>query len=498
MPMLRQSDNITLDDKKVKVLEQKTVHGVTCVALITIIRRFLNFIVKIILARLLEPTDFGLVAIGLLVINTFDLFRELGFSSALIYKGDDSEHTAANTAFIILPIIGTILFVVSYISAHYIATFFNNPTIEHIIRILSLTFIISSFGNVPYTLIEKELEFKKEVLPETISRIGYACVAIGLALLGYGVWSIVYGQVISVALLTVFVWLVSDWRPSFNFDITVAKDLFGYGKHALAASIFVFIVTNIDDAIIGKIIGITALGFYTVAYSIATLPTTNITYLVTKVAFPMYSKLREDERVLKKAFLKTVNYVAMICIPVSFGIFILAPEIIHVVFGDKWSPSIPLLQILCVYALSRSLLASCGSVMYAVGRPDINKNIMFSASILSTIMIPIFALKVGLIGATIAVALVYIFILFMQYYYALGLVRAGFFDLIRVLYKPFIASSGMLILIFMIKYFVEGVELLLLGMITGISSYLILISFLSNNEEKKEILNLLNYFRCRG
>ena len=475
-------------------LKQKAVHGVAWVALITIIRRILNFIVKIILARLLEPTDFGLVAIGLLVINTFDLFREFGFSSALIHKKDDSEHTAANTAFIILPIIGTIILAIAYISAPFIAAFFNDATVEPIIRILSVTFLISSFGNVPYTLLEKELKFKKEVLPETISRVGYAGVTIGLALIGYGVWSMVYGQVISVLLLTLFVWLVSDWRPTFKFDMAAARDLFGYGKNVLAASIFVFVVASLGDAVIGKVIGITELGFYTIAYSIATLPTINITYLVNRVAFPTYSKLKDDKEDLKKAFLKTVNYVSIIGIPVSFGIFILAPEIILVVFGEKWNPSILLLQILCVYALSRSLLASCGSVMYAVGRPDINRNIMFFAAVLSAIIIPIFAIKMDLIGATIAVALVYIFILIMQYYHTLHLVKASLSDLLKVLYTPFIASFMMLIPVFVITQITEGVVLLLLGMLAGIFSYFLFV-FLLDKERIVDLLNLINYFR---
>ena len=208
------------------------------VTLSTIIIRILEFLTKIILARLLAPADFGLLAIGLLAINTMGLFRNRGGCSALIYKKDDSNHTAANTAFFLLPIVATILFVLAYLSAPYVAVFFNNAAVEPIIRILSLTFIISSFGTVPSMLLEKELEFKKKVLPDTVPIVGYACVAIVLALGGYGVWSLVYGQIVSAVLSAVLIWMVSDWRPTFSFDKEVAKELFGYGKHISSALVY--------------------------------------------------------------------------------------------------------------------------------------------------------------------------------------------------------------------------------------------------------------------
>ena len=222
-------------------LAQKAAYGIAWVALSAVIIRAFSFITKIVLARLLAPADFGLLAVGLLAINSMGLLRDLGFGAALIYKKDDPDHSAANTAFILLPIVASVLFVLAYLSAPHVALFFDNAAVEPIVRVLALTFIISSFGTVPSMLLEKELEFKKKVLPETVPVAGYACVTIWLALHGYGVWSLVYGQIVSAVLMAMLIWVVSDWRPTFKFDSGVARGLFGYGKHILGASVVIFL-----------------------------------------------------------------------------------------------------------------------------------------------------------------------------------------------------------------------------------------------------------------
>ncbi len=350
-------------------LAQKAAHGMAWVTLSTAIVRVLSLLTQIILARLLEPEDFGLVAIGLLAVNSMGLFRDLGFGAALIYKKDDENYTAANTAFIIIPIVATILFALAYISAPYIAQFFDNATVEPIVRLLALTFIISSFGTVPSVLLEKELEFKKKALPEVASRIGYAVVTIGLAFQGYGVWSLVYGQIASAVIMLILLWIVSDWRPTLSFDGKVAWEMFRYGGPIIVGAITIFLFTNIDDAIVGKLLGISFLGYYSLAYTISNFPATQITHLINRVMFPTYSILQDDEKTLRKVYLKTLKYVSMLSIPFSLGIFVIAPDFVNIILGEKWGPAIPALQILCFYGLLRSIGATTGSIFKATGNP---------------------------------------------------------------------------------------------------------------------------------
>jgi O-antigen/teichoic acid export membrane protein len=463
-------------------LAKKAVHGMAWVALSTIIVRTLRFGTQIVLARLLDPSDFGLLAIGLLAINSMGLFRELGFGAALIYKKEDSNYTAANTAFLLLPVVASALFALAYMSAPYIASFFNNATVEPIIRILSLTFVISSFGTVPSMLLEKELEFKKKVLPETVPIAGYACVAIGLALLGYGVWSMVYGQIVSAVLMAVLIWMVSNWRPTFSFDRAVARELFAYGKHILGASVVAFIITNIDNAIIGKMLGMSALGFYAIAYTISNLPATQITHLVSRVAFPTYSKLQDDRDALKHAYLKTLKYVSMLSIPAAFGIFMIAPDFVSVVLGEKWMPAVVPIQILSIFGLSSSIVANNGSLRNSLGRPDIAvKLTLLRIAIFIIIFYPLTAHK-GIAGMCLAVLISAVIphtgsFVINQLLFDIKLV-----DVIKSIYLFFLNSVLMVFVMYITQILTtSSFKTLVLLIIIGLITYISLTYIMSKN-----------------
>ncbi|RCV66041.1 polysaccharide transporter, PST family, partial [Methanophagales archaeon] len=417
-------------------LAKKAAHGIAWVTLSTILIRIFNFVTKIVLARLLDPADFGLLAIGLLAINTMGLFRDLGFGAALIYKKDDPNHTAANTAFILLPVAATILFALAYLSAPYVAVFFNTAAVEPIIRILALTFIISSFGTVPAMLLEKELEFKKKVIPEVVPVAGYACVAIGLAVHGYGVWSLVYGQITSAVLMAVLIWVVSSWRPRFSFDIEVAKGLFGYGKHILGASVAIFLITNIDNAIVGRMLGMEALGLYTMAYTISNLPATQITHLVGRVMFPTYSKLQDDRDALRRAYQKTLKYVSMLSIPAALGIFILAPDFVSVLLGEKWMPAVPALQVLCVFGMMRSIAATFGPIFQATGNPKILRDIALLKLVLLLILIFPLTDTYGILGTALATTLPAFLTVSLQMWQVARIINQKIYSVFRVLLIP--------------------------------------------------------------
>lgn len=468
-------------------LVKKAVHGMAWVTLSTIIIRILEFLTKIILARLLAPADFGLLAIGLLAINTMGLFRNLGFGAALIYKKDDSNHTAANTAFFLLPIVATILFVLAYLSAPYVAVFFNNAAVEPIIRILSLTFIISSFGTVPSLMLEKELEFKKKVLPDTVPIVGYACVAIVLALGGYGVWSLVYGQIVSAVLSAVLIWLVSDWRPMFSFDKEVAKELFGYGKHILGASFIIFLITNIDDAIVGRMLGMEALGFYTIAYSISNLPATQITHLVGRVMFPTYSKLQDDRDALRRAYLKTLKYVSMLSVPTAFGILVIAPDFVNVVLGEKWMPAVPALQVLCFFGLSRSIAATTGSIFQATGKPEILLKTSFIQLIAMVVLTYPLVITYGIVGVSIAVTIPIVAQTIVQVYIVHRLIQMNFKDIYVPMFPICLSSVIMTICLCLLKNPVYNflniypVGALVLSILIGIAIYTTILYILNKD-----------------
>jgi O-antigen/teichoic acid export membrane protein len=480
-------------------LARKAAHGMVWVTISAIITKVLGFVTSIILARLLAPADFGLLAIGLLAINTMGIFRDLGFGAALIYKKDDSNHAAADTAFILLPVVASILFALAYLSAPSIAIFFNNTETEPIIRVLALTFVISSLGTVPSMLLEKELEFKKKVLPEVLPQVGYAVVTIGLALYGYGVWSLVYGQIVSAVLTAGLIWMVTDWRPSFRFNKGVARELFGYGKHILGASVLIFLITNIDSAIVGKMLGMEALGFYTLAATIANLPATQITFLISRVMFPAYSKLQDDTDAMKNAYLKTLKYVSMLSIPAAFGIFVLAQDFVRVVLGERWMPAVPALQVLCFYGLMRSISATTGNVFQAKGKPQIvSKFASIQLLAMSFIIYPLTS-SYGIFGTSIAVTVPAVIIHLYGILLVCRIFDENVIDVFKVVSIPLAGSIIMAIFIYFIKYFIYYINLqpilyLVILIIFG-SIFYIGYSFVFDKQGVQQIVYFSNNFK---
>jgi len=330
--------------------------------------RVLSLLVSLVLARLLMPADFGLVAIAWLAIDSLQLFRELGFTSALIYRKDRVAE-AADTAFYVILVSATLLYLTALIGAPAIAYFFRDPRVTPILRVLSICIVISGLAQVPYVLLAKELDFRRRLLPDLIPAFGDGLVSIGFALAGYGPWSIVYGRLVNAVLTTILVFMVTGWRPRRYFDWGLAKELFGYGKFVVGSQILIFFITNVDDTFVGRLLGPAQLGFYGLAYKLSNLPATQITRLVGQVMFPAFSKLRDDVVAFRRAFFQSMRYVSLLAIPISIGTIVFADDFIKTLYGQKWAPAILPMQLLGIYGLLRSVAANMGHVFQAGGKP---------------------------------------------------------------------------------------------------------------------------------
>ncbi|HDP70492.1 MAG TPA: MOP flippase family protein [Actinobacteria bacterium] len=387
-------------------LAKRAAKGLFWVALSTIFVRAVGFIAKIILARLLAPEDFGLLAIGLLTINTVGIFKDLGLGAALIHRKENIKE-AADTAFLIIPIFAITLFGLAFFSAPFVATFFENSQATAIIRVLAFTLVISSFATVPSNLLEKELEFKKKIVPEALPQLGYAIVAITLAILGYGVWSLVWGQVVSALIGAILIWFFVDWRPKLCFDKSATKEMLSYGKEIIAASFIIFLHSNLDDALVGKLLGVVTLGYYSLAYTISIMPATSISCLIHRVTFPAYSKIQDDKERLGEAYLKVLKLVGTLSMPVAIGIFLIAPNFVPTIFGAKWGSSIPILQILCFLGILKSINSTTGSIFGGVGKPEYSKKTsLINFIIFATLVYPLI-IRLKLIGVGLAVVISY-------------------------------------------------------------------------------------------
>lgn len=356
-------------------LKTRAIQGAFWAAAFTLSTQLLNLIATLILAKLLTPSDFGLIAIAQLVVATTQIFRDLGLAQALIYRSDDAEE-AANTAFILVTTWGLFLYLLISIMAPQIALFFSEPQAKSIIQVMALTLVISSLGTVPSALLEKKLEFRKKVLPEILPMIAYILIAIGLATAGLGAWSIVWGRIGQAILTVILMWTVSNLRLRISFDRQVARALLDYGKHILGISILNTAFLYVDNTCVGRLLGKDALGFYTFAFALANLATQSITPIVNKVAFPSYVNLRENQAGLSKAYLRSLKLVSMVTFPITLGLAAISSDLLRVLYADKWAHSIVLVQILSLYALFRSIGGLPGNVFLTIGKHSIIPKLM--------------------------------------------------------------------------------------------------------------------------
>jgi len=349
-------------------LKRQVGSAIIWVILSVIFTRFLSFLTKLVLARFLAPGDFGLRALANPAINLLMMFQELGFTSALIYRQTEVEE-AADTAFWTVLTSSLALYLVGFFSAPWVADFFHEPQLIPVMRVLALTMLLSSFAQVPVTLLVKELAFKRKVIPDLIAGVLGNGLSIVLAMLGYGVWSLVYGQVAVSLIAAGLIWFFTPWRPRLRFSKVRAKELIDYGKHIVGSQALVFAITNVDNVFVGKFLATATLGFYDLAYTIANLPATQITRLVNQVMFPTFSKVQSDLGMFRNVYFRALKYVSLLSVPIAVTTIGFADNFVTQAYGKEWSPAILPMQLLGIYGLVRSVAANMGNVFKAGGQP---------------------------------------------------------------------------------------------------------------------------------
>ena len=254
----------------------------------------------IILARLLAPEAFGLLGIALVSIATLETFSQTGFRAALIQKKESVE-SYLDTAWTVSAVRGTILFLILFSAAPAVAKFFKSPEASLVIRVLSISLLLSGFSNVGIIFFQKELEFHKQFFYEITATLVDLSVTISLAFTWRNVWALVWGGLAASSVRLLMSYLIHPYRPRIKFGRAEYRDLFGFGKWIAGSTILVFLITQGDDILVGKMLGVTALGLYQMAYALSNLPATEISHVIAQVTFPTFSKLQENMQKLKES-----------------------------------------------------------------------------------------------------------------------------------------------------------------------------------------------------
>lgn len=352
-------------------LQQRAVKGVFWIGFITIGAKVLSVITTLVLARLLSPADFGLVAIAAIVMNALTIFTDLGLGTAIVH----SKHNrikVGSTALIIMPIMASFLYAITFIFAPTIAQLLGNAEATNVIRLLAVNLIFTSLSIVPSSFMEKDMAFKRKTVPELIPILVYVVVAVALAAsTNLGAYSIVWGQVAQGATAMILYWVVSNWRPVFGFSWKVAKELLGYGKHVLGGGVLLFITLNMDNIFVSRILGASALGLYTLAYSIANMPATQVADVLGRVLFPALVEINEDTERVRKNYVRSLKVLVLVTFPILAGLAALSSMFVQLALGSKWEAMAPALAILCIFGAIRVLSGATGSLLLAQGRPKV-------------------------------------------------------------------------------------------------------------------------------
>ena len=365
----------------------------------------LRFILKIIVARILLPDDFGLFAITAIVLSVLSILNSFGTASAFIRDDSSNIKKAKNTLFYIDGFIDLLIFFISFTLAPHIAQFFtkNNPqhllTLSWMIRVLSTQKIIKIFTNVPRATLTRGINLKNIDIATIVYSFVYVILAIILVYNGFGVWSFVYGLLAAIIVESILIFTFSPFIPSFIFDKKIAKKYFNFGKNVFVSSFVNIVIREGDNAIIGRVLGAGALGFYHLGEVIVNVVIDGIGNSISSVIFPVFSRIQHEKKRLQSLYFKTFEFTNLIIVPAIAGLFILANDLVILLLGDKWLPIVPLIYVFGTAALLRSILYPSGSFFAAKNKPFIGRNVQLLNFIAYVFLIYPFVLKFGMLGA---------------------------------------------------------------------------------------------------
>ncbi|MCK5493739.1 MAG: lipopolysaccharide biosynthesis protein, partial [Candidatus Omnitrophica bacterium] len=347
-------------------LSGKVIRGGVWVFILNISTRLLSLIRLVIVARIISPYDFGLIGIAFLTMSTLETFSATGFHAALIQKKDNIK-SYLDAAWTILVMRGVILFTVLFLIAPVVASFFKTPEAALIIRVIGLSILFHAFTNIGVVYFNKELEFKKLFLYQFSGTIADFVATILALVLLRNVWALVFGLLVGSFVRGMVSHFIHPYSPRLNWDKDKVKELFGFGKWVLGSSILVFFIMQGDDIFVGKILGVTALGLYQMAYKISNLPATEITRVVSQIVFPVYSKMQDNIARFRESYLRVLQLTAFLSMPLAGILFILAPDLTKVVLGEKWLPMVGAMRLLAVWGGMRAIGATSGTVFMGLG-----------------------------------------------------------------------------------------------------------------------------------
>ncbi len=332
--------------------------------------QIVQFVIGVVLARLLAPEDFGLIAMLAVFIALAEVFVDSGLSAALIQKREVTAQDE-NTMFYMNIAMAVAAYGLLWLAAPYIAQFYKQPALEALLRVLSLVVIIRSFALIQTTFLRKRLDFRSLFFRSLLSFPVSGAVGIVMAYQGFGAWSLVAQQLVGVSLNVVCYWIRGHWRPRLIFSMQSFKALTGYGFRQLAAGLLDTLFQNIYHVVIGRLFSAAPLAYYARAVSLQRLATGNLSTIVSRVAFPVFCTVHQDVNRLREVASRTLSMLAMVIFPVMVGLMVVATPLVSVLLTAKWLPCVPYFRLLCIIGILYPLHVVNVNVLRARGEMSV-------------------------------------------------------------------------------------------------------------------------------
>jgi O-antigen/teichoic acid export membrane protein len=353
-------------------LSKAAVGGVAWVGLSYLITRITLLVSTVILARALSPTDFGVYAAALAFITYAEVVNDLGVAQALVILPRDRRRNDA--ALIVSFGVSGLLVTVAMLTAPMVARFFDQPEIASILRVLSLSLLLRAWGQVPDAILMRDLRFKDRFRANAWRAVIQGLVWIVLAIAGLGVWSLVYGYLAGYAVNSLIMWRFVEYRPGRSFwrvRWSTVQHLLSYAAPLVGSMMLLALINDIDYLIVGRKLGTTALGYYTVAFRVPQMIISNSFLVFSQVLIPVLVRAGRDSARLRRGYVKMVRFQAVYGLSMAVLLVVIAPILVPVLFGARWAPSVVPMQVLSLYAVARSFAMGATDVYKGMGRPQL-------------------------------------------------------------------------------------------------------------------------------
>lgn len=453
-----------------KNLQTKTINGVIWSGIERFSLQGVQFLINIIMARILLPSDYGMIGMLAVFLQISQAFIDSGFTSALIQQKERTE-VDYSTVFYFNVVLSVAFYIVIFLGAPLIASFYHLPALVPVTRVVAVSLIISSLSAIHKTKLTINIDFRTQSKVSLLSVIVSGGIGVIMAYNGFGVWALVYQTLINVTLQTFFLYYYLHWIPTCGFSIMSFKKLFSFGSKLLISGLIHKIYYNLYGIVIGRKFSVVDLGYYTRAEQFAFFPSSNINAVISRVMYPILSIIQDDDKRLSSAYRKYINFASFIIFPLMVGLAALSSPLIDLLLTDKWMMVVPLLQILCLDWMFDHLSVINQNLLYVKGRSDLALKVeIIKKTIATTILF--LSIPFGIIGMCWGRVLYSLIAVYLNAYYTKKLIGLSFWmqmkDIAPSLFTAFLMGG----LVYLINWTdLDSCLQLLIGFIVGVLFY---------------------------